>query len=399
MRCSVHRTGGPGRVRRQRPVRTPGTLRSRMDDDALFEDWVIEAIEALPAIFRDQLGSVAITIEAWPSQAQLEATGAPGLFGLYQGVPRSAIGADHAAIPSRITIFRGPDRAVVPGRRGASGQGVRHGPPRDRPPLRDLGRAAARARGGPRRGRAAALSAAILRLVDAHILLVEDDPSIREVTALGLTCRRLHRHDRRGRRRRPRALAERATGPRPARRHAAQARRVRGLPGDPARVHDADRDAHGARRHDRRRRRPRVGRRRLRTQAVRDARARRPGARRATPPDRRLGPDDANGSEPAISLGDLRIDLAGRTVDRDGRDIPLTRTEFDLLVELARRPGQVFTRDQLLDRVWGYDYLGDSRLVDVAVGRLRSKVEPDPAAPVLVLTVRGAGYKAARPAG
>ncbi len=79
-----------------------------MDDDALFEDWVIEAIEALPAIFRDQLGSVAITIEAWPSQAQLEATGAPGLFGLYQGVPRSAIGADHAAIPSRITIFRGP---------------------------------------------------------------------------------------------------------------------------------------------------------------------------------------------------------------------------------------------------------------------------------------------------
>ncbi len=112
-----------------------------------------------------------------------------------------------------------------------------------------------------------------------------------------------------------------------------------------------------------------------------------------------LGPDDANGSEPAISLGDLHVDLAGRTVDRGGRDIPLTRTEFDLLVELARRPGQVFTRDQLLDRVWGYDYLGDSRLVDVAVGRLRSKVEPDPAAPVLVLTVRGAGYKAARPAG
>ena len=57
----------------------------------------------------------------------------------------------------------------------------------------------------------------------------------------------------------------------------------------------------------------------------------------------------------------------------------------------------MFTRETLLDRVWGYDYLGDSRLVDVAVGRLRAKVEADPAAPALVLTVRGAGYKAARP--
>lgn len=77
-------------------------------DDELFEGWVVEAIDALPAVFREQLGSVAITIEAWPSQAQLESTGAPGLFGLYQGVPRSAIGADYAAVPSRITIFRGP---------------------------------------------------------------------------------------------------------------------------------------------------------------------------------------------------------------------------------------------------------------------------------------------------
>ena len=81
---------------------------------------------------------------------------------------------------------------------------------------------------------------------------------------------------------------------------------------------------------------------------------------------------------------------------RDGRDIPLTRTEFDLLADLARHPGQVLARDTLLDRIWGYDYLGDSRLVDVAVGRLRAKVEADPAAPELILTVRGAGYKAAR---
>jgi predicted Zn-dependent protease with MMP-like domain len=78
------------------------------DQDAIFEGWVIEAIDGLPAVFRDRLGSVAITIEPWPTQAQLDSTGAPGLFGLYQGVPRSALGADYAAIPSRITIFRGP---------------------------------------------------------------------------------------------------------------------------------------------------------------------------------------------------------------------------------------------------------------------------------------------------
>ncbi len=100
----------------------------------------------------------------------------------------------------------------------------------------------------------------------------------------------------------------------------------------------------------------------------------------------------------ALRLGTLAIDLPGRTVARDGRDIPLTRTEFDLLVELASQPGTVLTREVLLDRVWGYDFLGDSRLVDVAVGRLRAKVEADPAHPELVLTVRGSGYKAARPA-
>jgi two-component system response regulator MtrA len=98
----------------------------------------------------------------------------------------------------------------------------------------------------------------------------------------------------------------------------------------------------------------------------------------------------------AIRLGPLRIDPSGRSVARDGQEVQLTRTEFDLLHELARRPGQVFTRELLLDRIWGYDYLGDSRLVDVAIGRLRAKVEVDPAAPELILTVRGAGYKAAR---
>jgi two-component system response regulator MtrA len=97
-----------------------------------------------------------------------------------------------------------------------------------------------------------------------------------------------------------------------------------------------------------------------------------------------------------MRLGALAVDLAGRTVARDGADIPLTRTEFDLLTELVRHAGQVLTRDVLLDRVWGYDYLGDSRLVDVAIQRLRSKIEADPAAPELIQTVRGAGYKAVR---
>ena len=97
-----------------------------------------------------------------------------------------------------------------------------------------------------------------------------------------------------------------------------------------------------------------------------------------------------------LQLGPLGIDVAGRAVSRDGVDIPLTRTEFDLLLELVRHHGQVLTRDVLLDRVWGYDYLGDSRLVDVAIQRLRAKVEADSASPELIQTVRGAGYKAVR---
>jgi len=104
------------------------------------------------------------------------------------------------------------------------------------------------------------------------------------------------------------------------------------------------------------------------------------------------GPGDAD----ELRLGPVAIDLAGRTVTRDGREVALTRTEFDLLVELTRHAGQVLSRDVLLDRIWGYDYLGDSRLVDVAIQRLRAKIEADPATPELVVTVRGAGYKAAR---
>jgi two-component system response regulator MtrA len=94
-----------------------------------------------------------------------------------------------------------------------------------------------------------------------------------------------------------------------------------------------------------------------------------------------------------LSIGPLEIDPASFTVRRDGSVLPLTATEFRLLRELARRPGQVFTREMLLELVWDYGYLGDSRLVDVAVQRLRAKVESDPARPSLIHTVRGAGYK------
>ncbi|MFI6069561.1 response regulator [Micromonospora sp. NPDC051227] len=94
-----------------------------------------------------------------------------------------------------------------------------------------------------------------------------------------------------------------------------------------------------------------------------------------------------------IEVGGLEIDPGGFVVRRHGQEVALTATEFRLLLELARRPGQVFTRELLLDLVWNHDFLGDSRLVDVAVQRLRAKAEDDPAQPRLIRTVRGAGYK------
>jgi len=99
------------------------------------------------------------------------------------------------------------------------------------------------------------------------------------------------------------------------------------------------------------------------------------------------------GEDSLITVGRLQIDPAGFTVRRDGVELTLTATEFRLLVELAKRPGQVFTRELLLQRVWDYEYLGESHLVDVAIQRLRAKVEDDPSRPVLIKTVRGAGYR------
>jgi len=102
-------------------------------------------------------------------------------------------------------------------------------------------------------------------------------------------------------------------------------------------------------------------------------------------------------SPPPVTLGPLTIDPGAYRVLRGGMEIPLTLTEFRLLYELARHAGHVLTRDQLLELVWGYTYLGDSRLVDVHVQRLRAKVEQDPTHPALITTVRGIGYRADRP--
>jgi two-component system response regulator MtrA len=95
-----------------------------------------------------------------------------------------------------------------------------------------------------------------------------------------------------------------------------------------------------------------------------------------------------------LEIGDLAIDVAGHSVIRDGRPINLTPLEFDLLVALARKPWQVFTREVLLEQVWGYRHAADTRLVNVHVQRLRSKIEHDPERPEIVVTVRGVGYKA-----
>jgi DNA-binding response OmpR family regulator len=108
--------------------------------------------------------------------------------------------------------------------------------------------------------------------------------------------------------------------------------------------------------------------------------------RRSRPVDN--GPD-------ALTFGDVELIPDAGVVRRAGVEVHCTRTEFRLLCELAENPGKVLSREQLLERVWGYDYFGDGRLVDVHVRRLRTKVEPDPANPQFILTVRGMGYKLA----
>jgi two-component system response regulator MtrA len=94
-----------------------------------------------------------------------------------------------------------------------------------------------------------------------------------------------------------------------------------------------------------------------------------------------------------LTIGDLSIDVQAHQITRAGKQIALTRLEFDLLVALAKEPGRVFTRDALLSEVWGYRHSTDTRLVNVHVQRLRSKIEHDAEHPEIVVTVRGVGYK------
>ena len=96
-----------------------------------------------------------------------------------------------------------------------------------------------------------------------------------------------------------------------------------------------------------------------------------------------------------LAFGQVEVLPEDGVVRVAGDEVHLTKTEFRLLVELASTPGRVFSREQLLETVWGYDYFGDGRIVDVHVRRLRVKIEPDPATPRHVLTVRGRGYKLA----
>ncbi len=99
------------------------------------------------------------------------------------------------------------------------------------------------------------------------------------------------------------------------------------------------------------------------------------------------------GQGPSLVFGDLAIDTDAMTVTREGEPVALTPTELRLLLELAEHAGQVLSRHQLLQRVWGYGYAGDSRLVDAVVQRLRCKIEPEPSRPMLIHTVRGIGYR------
>jgi DNA-binding response OmpR family regulator len=98
------------------------------------------------------------------------------------------------------------------------------------------------------------------------------------------------------------------------------------------------------------------------------------------------------GEQRTVDLGPVQVDLAGHQILRNGRALPVKPKAFELLAFLIRNAGQVFTREQLLERVWGYDYAGETRTVDVHVHWLRVEIEADPSAPMLLQTVRGVGY-------
>ena len=106
-----------------------------------------------------------------------------------------------------------------------------------------------------------------------------------------------------------------------------------------------------------------------------------------------VDPTSAGGGVHIHRLGDVELDRQLNVVTKNGIELSLTKTEFNLLCEFADHPGMVMSRDQLLERVWGYEYLGDSRLVDAHIRRLRVKIEDQPMNPTIIQTVHGMGYK------
>jgi two-component system, OmpR family, response regulator RegX3 len=108
---------------------------------------------------------------------------------------------------------------------------------------------------------------------------------------------------------------------------------------------------------------------------------------------RRNAPEAVEVAAPTLSAGPVRMDVERHVVSVSGESVPLPLKEFELLELLLRNAGRVLTRGQLIDRVWGADYVGDTKTLDVHVKRLRSKIEPDPSTPRYLITVRGLGYK------
>ena len=164
--------------------------------------------------------------------------------------------------------------------------------------------------------------------------------------------------------------------------------RHRGVPHDPA---DLERPGDHGQRQGRRGRqggRARARRRRLRHQALLPARAGRPDPRGAAPRHR-----SRTCSPATLEAGPVRMDVERHVVTVDGEEQRLPLKEFELLEMFLRNPGRVLTRGQLIDRVWGSDYVGDTKTLDVHVKRLRAKLEPDPSEPKYLVTVRGLGYK------
>ena len=111
---------------------------------------------------------------------------------------------------------------------------------------------------------------------------------------------------------------------------------------------------------------------------------------RSTEPRLFVGPDT---DEPVLRVGGLHLDSERHEVTVDGLQVKLPLKEFQILTLLMRNPGRVVTRETFIDRVWGYDYVGDTKTLDVHIKRLRAKIEPNPNRPERIVTVRGVGYK------